>query len=212
MFHLRKVKYKDILDIKDLSIPKGEVTCIVGESGSGKTTLLRLLNKLASPDSGEILYADNPLAEMDSVELRRKVVMLSQAPAVFPGTIAHNLQLGLTFAGLGKASPEDMDRVMALVSLKKDLDGQGEKLSGGEQQRLALARLMLIDPEIMLLDEPSAALDEDTEITMIAAVINYAREKGKTVVMVTHAKTIARAFGDNIITITQGQILTEEGK
>lgn len=98
MFLLNEVKYKDIVDIKNLNIKKQKVTCIVGESGSGKTTLLRLLNKLISCDSGKIFYNNQLLDDINAVELRRNVVMLPQSPAIFKGSIKHNLLIGLKFA------------------------------------------------------------------------------------------------------------------
>lgn len=98
MFLFDKVKYKDILDIDKLRIEKYKVTSIVGQSGSGKTTLLRLLNKLISCDSGEIYYDGKALSSLDSVKLRREVVMLGQEPVVFSGSIKDNLLAGLRFS------------------------------------------------------------------------------------------------------------------
>lgn len=99
MFVLKNVKYKDILNIEELHIPPRKITVITGKSGTGKTTLLKMLNKLISPDSGEIFFKGTPLKEIDSVELRRKVVMLPQFPVVFPGNVKENLILGLKFSG-----------------------------------------------------------------------------------------------------------------
>jgi len=98
MFDLEKVKYKNILDIEKLHIEKNKVTCIVGESGSGKTTLLKLFNKLISPDGGEIKYLDKSIHDIDSVQLRREVVMLPQSPAIYEGSVKENLLIGLKFS------------------------------------------------------------------------------------------------------------------
>jgi putative ABC transport system ATP-binding protein len=210
MFLLEKLKYKDILDISELELKTNKVTCIVGESGSGKTTLLKLLNKLISPDSGEITYEDKPLKNIPSVELRRKVAMLPQAAAIFPGTIKDNLLIGLKFAEKPMVSEEKLNQVLQLVKLNKGLKESAEKLSGGEKQRIALARLILLEPEVLLLDEPSSALDEETEQIIFKALVEYARENARSLIMVTHSKKVARDFSDEIVEIKEGKVISRE--
>jgi putative ABC transport system ATP-binding protein len=210
MFTLNKVRYKGILKIDHLEIPANQVTCIAGESGSGKTTLLRLLNKLISPDEGEIYFLDTELAELDGVQLRRKVVMLSQIPVIFPGTVEENLQLGLQFAEKPKADEDQLQDVLRAVRLAKQLTDNAEKLSGGEQQRLAMARVLLLDPDVFLLDEPSSALDEETEQLVINKLVQHARNHGKTLIMVTHSKKVAREFADHYVEMKDGQIRPRE--
>lgn len=208
MFCLRGVRYRDILDIERLEIPEGKVTCIVGESGSGKTTLLRLLNKLISYDNGEIVYKGRSLKDIDSVELRRRVIMLPQTPVIFPGTVRDNLLIGLVFSEKPLVGEEKLLEIMEMVHLDKNFDEDAEKLSGGEKQRLALGRVLLMDPEAFLLDEPSSALDEDTEEVVIGGLVKYARERGKTVVMVTHSKQVARSFSDKIVEVSHGRVVS----
>ena len=205
MFRLEGVKYKEILDIEELFIPAGMVTSIVGESGSGKTTLLKLLNKLISPDSGSIYFHDRPLTEADSIEHRRNVVMLPQAPAIFPGTIRDNLLIGLKFAEKPAVPAEALTEILGFLSLPKHPDEDTGNLSGGEKQRVALGRVILLDPQVYLLDEPSSSLDEDTELVIIDKMVRHVREKGKSLIMVTHARKIAQTFSDRIIGISQGR-------
>jgi len=207
MFNLKNIKYKNILDISNLNIPKGKITTIVGESGSGKTTLLKLLNKLISFDEGELLYNNQSLSEIDSVELRRNVVMLPQAPAIFNGTVKDNLLIGLKFSEKPTVSDEKLQEILSMVHLNKALHESADKLSGGEKQRLALGRVILLEPEVFLLDEPSSSLDEDTEELIIGKLINYTREKGKSLVMVTHSRKVAQTFSDNIIEIKSGKVV-----
>lgn len=212
MFNFEKVKYKDILDIEKLHIEKNKVTCIVGESGSGKTTLLKLFNKLISPDSGDIKYMDKSMKEVNSVDLRREVVMLPQSPAIYEGSVKENLLIGIKFSEK-EAIPDDkeLDEILEEVSLAKKLNEDAEKMSGGEQQRLALGRIILLDPNVYLLDEPSSALDEETEHLVIEKMVDHVRKTNKTLIMVTHTKRIAKEFADNIIEVKKGKIASQGG-
>lgn len=206
MFTLKNVKYKHILDIAELHIENSKVTCIVGESGSGKSTLLRLLNKLISCDSGEILYKGQPINTINSIELRRNVVMLPQLPAIFPGTVRDNLLIGLKFAEKPAVNDVKLQQVLNFVHLNKELGDESDKLSGGEKQRLALGRIILLDPEVFLLDEPSSALDEDTERIIMEKLVAYTKERNRTLIMVTHSKKVAQTYSDRTIEITQGKV------
>ncbi len=205
MYTISQILYKDILAIHSLSVPPGRVTCITGESGTGKTTFLKLLNRLISPDRGEIYFNGTPLSEIDPVILRRQAVMLPQVPPMFAGNVRDNLQIGLFFAGKPPAPEEKMHRMLAQLGLKKELEDDPGKFSGGEKQRLALARVLLADPPVMLLDEPSASLDEGTGHAVISRVVATSREAGKTLVMVTHSLAIAREFADYLVTLKPGR-------
>ncbi len=209
MFLLKKVKYKHILDISHLNIEKYKVTCIVGESGSGKSTLLRLLNKLISCDSGEIFYNNQPFNTINSIELRRSVVMLPQLPAIFPGTVRDNLVIGLKFAEKPAVDDTKLRQVLNIVHLNKELGDDSDKLSGGEKQRLALGRVILLDPEVFLLDEPSSALDEETERIIIEKLVAYTKETNKTLIMVTHSKKVAQTYSEHLIELNQGKVVNQ---
>lgn len=209
MFELSKVKYKGILNIERLNIPSGKITSIVGESGSGKTTLLRLLNKLISPDYGTIFYQGKPLEQIDSVSLRRSIVMLPQTPVIFPGSVKENLEIGLKFSEKPLVPDNQLLEVLNTVHLQKELSENAENLSGGEKQRLALGRIILMNPDVFLLDEPSSALDEETEQLVIEKTVALAKENEKTLIMVTHTKKIAQDFSDNTIEIKRGQLFAE---
>lgn len=210
MFLFKNVKFKDILDIKDLKFEKGKITCIVGESGSGKSTLLSLLNKLITCDSGEILYNNKLLKNINSVELRRKVVMLPQVPVVFPGDIKENLLIGLGFSEKVKASDEKLQQILEMVYLNKELFNDAERLSGGEKQRLALGRVILLDPDVFLLDEPSSALDEETEEIIIEKLVKHTKKTNKTLIMIVHSKKVAKKYSDQIIEISEGRVLNRQ--
>lgn len=212
MFRLKGVKYKNILDINQLMIPANKVTCIVGESGSGKTTLLRLLNKMISCTEGEIYYNNEAISAINSIELRRKIVMLPQTPAIFTGTVKDNLLIGLKFSEKPLINDEKLIEVLKMVHLNKPLEENADKLSSGEKQRLALGRVILMEPTVFLLDEPSSALDEDTERIIIEQLIHYTRQNDKTLIMVTHSKKIAQTYSDNIVEIRNGKVVNQKGE
>lgn len=209
MFTIHNLKYNDVLAIEQLSIDDKKITCIVGESGGGKTTFLRLLSKLVSPTEGMIEYLGKPLDDIDSVTYRKEVVMLAQKPYIFPKTIADNLKKGLEY------HQKDYDEQMLkdaldFVHLNKPLDTDASLLSGGEAQRLAIARIIVLDPEVILLDEPSSALDDATEAFVIKAVTRFVRENHKTLIMVTHSKAVAKEYGDVVLTIEKGRLKGSE--
>ncbi len=206
MFTLKNVRYKNILEIDELTIPSFKTTCIVGESGSGKTTLLKLLNHMLSCDQGAVFFKGEDMASLDPVKVRREVVMLPQSPLIFPGTIKDNLLIGLQFAEKPFVEDELLLKMLDRMKLKKDLMNNAFELSGGEKQRLAICRIMLMQPEVFLLDEPTSALDDSTEEMAIEKLIEYAKENKKTILMITHSEKVARKYGDVIVTLSGGKI------
>jgi putative ABC transport system ATP-binding protein len=210
MFTLQDVSYKDIIHIPELTIRKGRITCIIGESGSGKTTLLRMLNDMHSPDRGTIFYQDRPISSYSPVSLRREVVMLGQTPPIFEGNIKENLLIGLRFSEKPLAEDDELCNALQTVHLDKQLDDDAELLSGGEKQRLALARVLLMDPPVFLLDEPTSALDESTEHNVMKQFIQAAKEKKKTVIMITHSRTLAEEMADDTIEISKEHGITRK--
>ncbi len=205
MFKAEKLKYNAILSLDDFVVEKGKITCLVGKSGGGKTTLLRLLNKMISPTSGTLYYENEDLESLDSIYHRRDVVLLSQKPFIFNQTVQDNLEKALKFHG--KSVDEDkLHQVLKEVKLDKKLSDNAKTLSGGEAQRLALARVLLLDAKCILLDEPSSALDDDTEQLVVQSIVDYVKNHRKTMVMVTHSKAVAKQHGDVIYTIEQGII------
>lgn len=207
MFDLKEVRYKDILYIKDLTIEKNEITCIVGKSGGGKTTFLKLLNNMLQFDSGTIKFKNKNIMDYNPIELRRKVPMLPQNPVIFPGTIQDNFNLAQKYAEKENKNNVEYQNILKTVGMDgHNLNEDAKNLSGGEKQRIALARIILLDPEILLLDEPSSSLDEKTEKLIIEMVVNYIKNKNGTLIMVTHSTDIARKYGEKIVTINDGRV------
>ncbi|MBC2721427.1 ABC transporter ATP-binding protein [Desulfosporosinus sp.] len=201
MYTLRGVKYKSILNIDQLEIPKERITCIIGESGSGKTTLLKLLNHLISPDEGQILFQNRPLSQWDPIVLRRKVMMLSQSPVIFEGSVRDNLLIGFKFCEKPQVGDGKIQEAIKIVRLNKDMSLNASFLSGGEKQRLAMARVLLLEPNVFLLDEPSSALDEETAQSVMEQMVKVVKRLKKTMIMVTHSKALVQGFAEHIIEI-----------
>ncbi|TDX48964.1 ABC transporter ATP-binding protein [Orenia marismortui] len=210
MFSLEKVKFKDILDIDKLEIDN-KITVIIGPSGAGKSTLLKLLNNMISVDSGTILYNGKDLNQINPIGLRREVIMLAQTPIIFEGTVKDNLEAAFKLREEVVANEEKLKEVLKVVHLDKELTDNAEKLSGGEKQRLSLARILLSNPKVLLLDEPSSALDQETERLLIETVVDYVKDRDKTLVMITHSKDIALEYGDKVISLKEGRVVREEG-
>lgn len=205
-FLLRNVVVRGILTIDELVLPERMVTVISGESGSGKTTLLRLLNHLIPYDEGEVFYQERSVRDYPPEELRKKVLMIPQSPVIFPGTIAYNLQIGRAFWGLPEATEHELRDVLKKLHLEKSLGDNGEKLSGGEKQRVALGRALLLDPEVLLLDEPTSALDDGTEDFVMGTIVDSVKEAHQTLIMVTHSSKLGSAHGQNSVFLRHGRI------
>ncbi len=210
MFHLKNVQFNNILNISELTIEAGKITCIVGESGSGKTTLLKVLNHLVNYEQGQIKYKEEDLKELDAITLRREVTLVPQTPVIFPGTLRDNLQIGLQFSKKEPAPDEKLLEEIHRLGLYKQLDDQTDTFSGGEKQRLALARVILMDPEVLLLDEPTSALDDNTVDKVMGRILDYVKSRQKTLVMVTHSRQLAKETGEKIITLENGFVSSIE--
>ncbi|MBU5266394.1 ABC transporter ATP-binding protein [Virgibacillus proomii] len=203
LFRVENLKVNGVLEMDKLEIQANKKICIIGKSGSGKSTFLRLLNHLDSPDQGRILYHEENISSIDPIKLRRKVTMVPQTPVIFPGTIKENLLIGQKFSGMDLAEDAYLEKVLYQIFLHKSLETPAEDLSGGEKQRLALARAMLLDAEVFLLDEPSSALDRATADDVIGAFIDFIKAENKSMLMVTHDLEIANRIADETIDINQ---------
>ena len=196
-----------VLDGVSARIPAAGITVVSGPSGAGKTTLLRLCNRLDIPDTGRLCYRDQPLGELDPLVLRRRVGMVFQRPTPFPGSVADNLAVAHPVAGT-----EDMTAALARVALDPGLLGQEARtLSGGELQRMCLARTLVTQPETLLLDEPTSALDEQPK-RVFEATARALAGQGITIIWVTHDAAQARRVADRVYQLREGHLTTATGE
>lgn len=199
MFELKDIVINDVLEIEELAL-KDEVISIEGQSGTGKSSLLRLLNNLDDPASGEVYFKKKKITDIEPFKLRKKIVMLPQNPVMFDGTIKNNLNIGLKLSNQDPAPDKTLKDILDSFWIDKDLDTSASDLSGGEKQRLSLARVLLMkEAEVILLDEPSSDLDDKTSEHIIENFIKRAKKNDQQIIMVTHDKNLSKKFADTII-------------
>ena len=180
---------KAVLRGVSLSLAVGQTAWLSGPSGGGKSSLLRLINRLAEPTGGSIFLAGRPLSDYPPTLLRRRAALLPQTPVILPGSVGHNLRLAFGFkAASGHPLPTDdrLRRLLAGLGLEElSLEQPVNGLSLGQKQRLALARLILLEPELLLLDEPVSALDPESRELVERAAGEQAAQ-GRAVLLVSH--------------------------
>lgn len=199
-----------ILTNISLYLDQGEIVGIIGPSGAGKSSLLMLLNRLVDIRTGTIFFRGNDLSTYSIIELRRKVGMVFQSSSLFDGTVEDNLKFGPSLIGKWKSEygPPLLKKVhLPERFLYKDV----EKLSGGEKQRVALARTLANDPEVYLFDEITSALDLNTVEVIEQLLIDLAKQQRKTILLVTHNIKQAERICDRLIFMSDGKII-EQGE
>jgi ABC-type lipoprotein export system ATPase subunit len=204
------------VDGVSLGIEPGEFVALLGQSGSGKSTLLNLIAGLDRPTSGSVLVHNRDLAKMTSEELaryrRNDVGMVFQAFHLIPSmTITDNVELPMRFAEVDRderaqRSRESLER----VGLGKRLDHRPSQLSGGEQQRVSLARALVNRPRLLLADEPTGNLDSRTGEDILNLIRDISLSMGMTVIMVTHERLLAERFAQRFIFLADGKLVSEE--
>jgi putative ABC transport system ATP-binding protein len=189
----------------DARIGGDGTTVVLGPSGAGKTTLLRLCNRLEVPTAGRVLHRGDDIASLDPLALRRRVGMVFQRPTLFAGTVRDNL-----LEADARLSDAALRSGLERVGLEPSfLDRPREELSGGEAQRACLARTLLTEPDVLLLDEPTASLDPDRRLD-IEHLASTLAEAGIAVVWVTHDLDQARRLADRLLVLVDGRVATED--
>jgi tungstate transport system ATP-binding protein len=200
-----------VLDLHTLEIYQGEILAIVGPSGAGKSTLLRLLNFIEPPTTGQIVFKDvifQAGREMP-LSLRRKVTTVFQRPMLLERSVRDNVAYGLRLRGKRDAGGK-IDATLSQVGLDRLARQRARTLSGGEAQRVALSRALANGPEILLADEPTGNLDSSTSDEIVSLLRELNRERGLTVVMVTHEEPISRSVSHRILRLLDGTLVDEE--
>lgn len=199
---------KKVLDIEELNLEEGKITGIIGPSGAGKSTLLYILNGLEKSTSGNIIFDGKELKSEPDIETRRQMSMVFQRPTVFNTTVYENMAYGLKLRGMPKGDIRSKVLELAkLIGLEDKLKQKAATLSGGEAQRLSLARAIIHKPKVLLLDEPTANLDP-ANVAMIEKLIFHAKADYKTsIVVITHNMFQAKRISENLVFILNGSIV-----
>lgn len=186
-------------------VEAGQTVAIIGPSGAGKSTLISLINLLRTPTEGEIVVMGREVREWPVRELRQRVGMVFQSPVIFPGTVRENVLLGLE---LHHRPPRDVGDLLRMVDLPPDLaDHPAEDLSGGQKSRVALARTLAMEPDILLLDEVTAALDVHAKREVESTLLRLKRDLHQTMLWVTHDLDQARRVADEIWFVAGGRLM-----
>lgn len=213
IFELRDVDFSvpnlDILNGVSLSIKKNDFLVLLGPSGSGKSTLLRLLNGLNSPTAGNIQFHNDDISHIDPKSLRKKVGMVFQSPVMINGTVKENLNITQKWDKRAEAITDtELITILEQVGLSAEfLEKESKSLSGGEQQRIALARVLLNKPEVLLLDEPTSNLDPQLAVIILNLICKLSVKLDLTVVLVTHHHNAVEKYAKQVIFMVEGKIV-----
>lgn len=200
-----QVIFHSMIRYPDIKIAKGKTTFIHGPSGCGKSTLLKLINGTISPDSGEILYNDNNIENIDTIKLRREILLVSQSVYLFTGTIEENFIKYYEYRDHDVLPKEDMEKFLKLCSADFPLGTRCETMSGGERQRVYIAIFLSFMPKILMLDEPTSALDNISSDAMMKNIIDFSNDNEMTIIVVSHYLPLAEKYGDNIIALERSK-------
>jgi tungstate transport system ATP-binding protein len=194
-----------VLDVDRLDVERGETLAIIGPSGSGKSTLLRLLQFLEQPASGTLVFQEQPVGGTPPLTVRRRVTTVFQRPVMLDRSVRENLAYGLALRG-EKGYCERIDRLLEALALTPLARAHARTLSGGEIQRVAFGRALAVEPEVLLLDEPTANLDPHN-VRIIEQLIRDERDRGVTVVLATHQVFQARRLSDRTALLLDGRFV-----
>jgi putative ABC transport system ATP-binding protein len=200
------VAAKVLVDDISVAIEQGEVLAVIGPSGAGKSSFLRLLNRLDEPTGGTVLVHGRDYCEIAPRELRRRIGMVMQMAYLFPGTVATNIAFGPRQRGK-VLTPEQIEELLDCVGLPGYQHRDVSKLSGGEAQRVSVARTLANAPEVLLLDEPTSALDEASARGIEELLLRIIEERRMTCVIVTHNKPQAARIADRVMVLESGKLV-----
>jgi tungstate transport system ATP-binding protein len=196
------------LEVEMLNVHKGEVLAVVGPNGAGKSTLLLTLARLLKPERGEIWFNGQPASAESALHYRRRIGLVMQDPLLFDMSVYENVASGLKFRGVPKneIAPR-IEKWLAQLGISHLAKRRASELSGGEGQRVSLARALVLDPELLLLDEPFSALDSPTRTRLIDDLGCILPENGVTTIFITHDLAEARKLGNRLAILLDGKLM-----
>lgn len=193
-----KIKYPDV------EIPEGKVTFITGESGSGKSSFFKLLNRTLKEENGEIYYKNQNIKDLDIYYLRKEILLIGQEVYLFNGTIKENFNRYYDYIDRESIDDEKIKYFLKLCNIDISIDNDINILSGGQKQRVYIAIFLSLLPRVILLDEPSSALDENNSFILFKNIIQFCKTEEITPVFISHSQKIIDNFAENIISFDNG--------
>jgi tungstate transport system ATP-binding protein len=191
---------RNLLDGIDLRVPSDSLTVVMGPNGAGKSLLLRLMHGLLIPTAGEVLWGGRPLDD----DLRRRQAMVFQRPVLLRRSVGANIRFVLKLRD--EATDERVREILEEVGLAERAHQPARLLSGGEQQRLTLARALALDPRVLFMDEPTASLDP-ASTAAIEEIVKRAHARGTKILFITHDLGQARRLADDVVFLNRGRLL-----
>jgi tungstate transport system ATP-binding protein len=208
--NLKKIYGKrTVIDLPHLSVEEGRIVGLLGPNGAGKTTLLEIFAFLSGPTTGEVWFQGKKVDHENNRlrALRRRVVIVQQHPIMFTVTVEKNLGFPLNIRKVPKLRQEEMiDELLDLVGMREFKHARAHNLSGGETQRIAIARALACSPEVILFDEPTASVDVENQIAIERIVQEIKQEKGISVIFTTHDMNQAARLADEIVFLFEGRL------
>ena len=207
----REFKGRAVLDISELAIEAGRIYTLIGPNGAGKTTLLNLLSFLDQPSCGEIRFGGTAVdySAGSLLTVRRRVVLLDQYPILFTGPVWKNVEYGLKIRGVKKEERHNrVVKMLDLVGMQRFLEADAHKLSGGETKRVALARALAIQPEVLLCDEPGANVDKENQEIILSILNRVNKAENTSIIFSTHYLSQGRSLADHTLMLEHG-LLTD---
>ena len=196
----------EILKNINLMVEAGEVLALIGPTGSGKTTLLRLMSLLEEPSMGFILFDGQKVtaaSEREKLKARRRMAMVFQKPVMFKASVSENVSFGLKMRGID--NPKKIEEALAAVGLSGLENRDANTLSGGEMQRIALARALVLEPELLLLDEPTANLDPESAASIDRLLQSFSGQK-TAVILATHNMMECKRLATRVAVLQAGRL------
>lgn len=209
IYNLKKIfENNTVIDIPYLKIKKGKITAIIGPSGSGKSTLMALINGLAKPSEGKIIIEGEEFSvNKDYSEyIRKQMTMVFQEPVMFKETLEKNIEYGLKLRGV-KDIKKKIFNISELLGIQDKLKQRAPTLSGGEASRASLARAMVFEPKLLILDEPTSNLDPQNVAVIEAALKNMQKVLANTIIVVTHNMFQAKRIADEAVFLLDGKVV-----
>jgi len=197
----KKLSFLNNIHYQDIQILKDKVNFIVGSSGAGKSTLLRLFNGMLTPSGGEIFYNGQRLTQIDTIELRKEISLISQSVYLFDSSIRDNFRQFYEYRGMEVPSEEYMSKFLRMCQIQFPFDKDCTTMSGGERQRVYTAIFLSFLPKVIMLDEPTSALDKENSKKVIQNIVDFCKEKEISIIIVSHDNQIVDTFAENIIRI-----------